>query len=152
MRLVYDTYEDRIKEDLEKQKEIIDINIADISSTRLNPIRECFETEINIKHTDKITPVEIIKIIESKRQYPDMLEFDKQTCSNLKELEYLRKDMCCEYCYKSLVMHLFENENVEAVTSNFKFYEPAFNVKFNIKYKEEYSEDELIEYIKKEFK
>ena len=30
MRLVYDTYEDRIKEDLEKQKEIIDINIADI--------------------------------------------------------------------------------------------------------------------------
>ena len=81
-----------------------------------------------------------------------MLEFDKQTCSNLKELEYLRKDMCCEYCYKSLVMHLFENENVEAVTSNFKFYEPAFNVKFNIKYKEEYSEDELIEYIKKEFK
>lgn len=152
MKLIYDIFEDNIKENLEKEKEIIDINIADISSIRNNPIRKCFETEINIKHTNKITPLEIIKIIESKRQYPDMLEFDKQTGQKVKEMEYMRKDMCCEYCYKNLVMHLFENEYVEAVTSDFKFYEPAFNVKFKIKYNEEYSEKELIEYIKKEFK
>ena len=31
MKLIYDIFEDNIKENLEKEKEIIDINIADIS-------------------------------------------------------------------------------------------------------------------------
>lgn len=144
MRIVYDIFEDNTKEDLKKQKEIIDINIVYDSSAR-----KCFETVINIKHTNKITPLEIIKIIENKRKYPEMLEFDKQTCSNLKELEYTVDDICCEYCYKNLVMYLFENEYVEAVTSDFRFDEPTFNTKFKIKYNEEYNEKDLIEYIKK---
>jgi len=146
MRIIYDIFEDNIKENLKHQKEIIDISIVDDSSAR-----KCFETVINIKHTNKITPLEIIRLIDNKRKYPEMLEFDKQTCSKLKEMEYIIEDMCCEYCYKNLVMYLFENEFVEAVTSNFRFDEPAFNVKFKIKYNEEYNEKELIEYIKKEF-
>ena len=59
--------------------------------------------------------------------------------------------MCCDYCYRNLVMDLFENERIKSVKSNYDYNKPAFNIEFEIKYDEKYSEKELIEYIKEKW-
>ena len=49
--------------------------------------------------------------------------------------------MCCDYCYRGLIMDLFENENIKSVKSNFDFNMPAYNIQFIIQYDEKYTED-----------
>ena len=80
--------------------------------------------------------------------YSLLSEFDKGTIGNFKILKYTIDDMCCHYCYRNLVMDLFENKKIKSVKSNFDYNKSPFNIKFIIEYDEKYSEKELIEYIK----
>lgn len=113
-----------------------------------------FLTILDIKYNNKTNPNIIMKYIElfQNNKYSILFEFDKGTTDNYKILKYTIDDMCCEYCYRSLVMNLFENEKIKSVKSNFDYYKPAFNIEFIIEYDEKYNEKELIDYIKKMYK
>lgn len=88
-----------------------------------------------------------MKYIElfQKNKYSILFEFDKGTIGDCRLLKYTIDDMCCEYCYKGLIMDLFENEKIKSVKSNFDFNKPAFDIEFLIEYSEDYSEQELIQ-------
>ena len=107
-------------------------------------------TILDIKYNAKTTPNIIMKYIElfQKNKYSILFEFDKETIGTFKILNYTIDDMCCDYCYRGLVMDLFDNENIKSVKSNFDYNMPAFNIEFIIEYDEKYTEKELIEYIK----
>jgi len=85
------------------------------------------------------------------RKYTRNFEFDKEEKNESKVLKYTIDDMCCEYCYKGLVMDLFENEKIKSVKSNFDFNKPAFNIDFIIEYDKNYNEKDVIKYIKENF-
>lgn len=110
-------------------------------------------TELNIKYNEKTTPNIIMKYIElfQNNEYSILFEFDKGTIGTFKILKYTIDDMCCEYCYRGLVMDLFENENIKSVKSNFDYNMPAFNIEFIIEYNEKYTKEELIEFIKEKY-
>ena len=136
MKLVLDDHiNDELKEYLLTQDGIENINFN----------KKDFLTELDIEYNDKTTPNLIMKYIElfQKKKYPILFEFDKCTISNFKILKYIINDMCCEYCYKNLVMDLYENENIKAVKSNFEYNKPAFNIEFTIEYDEKYEEKSL---------
>ena len=115
--------------------------------------KEKYLTILNIEHNKKTTPEIIMKYIElfQKNEYSILFEFDKGTTGDFKVLKYIIDDMCCEYCYMSLVMDLFENDKIKSVKSNFDFKKPAFNIEFTIEYDEGYKKEELIKYIKEKY-
>jgi len=137
--LLDDILDDEIKEYLLSQ--------TGINSVKLE--KKDFKTEISIECDSNISCLIIIKYINlfQQNKYPTILEFNKGLKYKTKKLKYIVKDMCCEYCYKSLVMKLFEKEFINSVKSNFDFYKPAFNVELEIEYIN-YTEDELIQIIK----
>ena len=112
--------------------------------------RKDFLTVLDIKHNEKTTPYIIMKYIElfQDNKYSILFEFDKELLGSFKILKYTVEDMCCEYCYRDLVMDLYEKEKVKSVKSNFDYKMPAFNIEFVIEYDEKYTEEELIDYIK----
>jgi copper chaperone CopZ len=114
---------------------------------------ENFLAKLNIEYNKKTTPEIIMKYIElfQKNKYSILFEFDKGTMGDFRLLKYTIDDMCCEYCYKGLIMDLFENEKIKSVKSNFDFNKPAFDIEFLIEYNEDYSEQELIQYIKEKY-
>ena len=114
---------------------------------------ENFLAKLNIEYNKKTTPEIIMKYIElfQKNKYSILFEFDKGTIGDFRLLKYTIDDMCCEYCYKGLVMDLFENEKIKSVKSNFDFNKPAFDIEFLIEYSEDCSEQELIQYIKEKY-
>ena len=107
-------------------------------------------TILDIKHNKKTTPKIIMKYIElfQKNDYSILFEFDKGTIGKFNKLKYTIDDMCCDYCYRGLVMDLFDNKNVKSVKSNFDHKKAPYNIEFIIEYDEKYKEEELIEYIK----
>ena len=111
--------------------------------------KEKYLITLNIEHNKKTTPEIIMKYIElfQKNKYSILFEFDKGTTGNFKVLKYIIDDMCCEYCYRGLVMDLFENKKIKSVKSNFNN-SAVFDIKFIIEYDKEYKEEELIKYIK----
>ena len=111
---------------------------------------ENFLTILNIKYNKKSPPEIIMKYIElfQKNKYSILFEFDKGIIGDFKVLKYTIDDMCCEYCYKGLIMDLFENKKIKSVKSNFDFNKPAFDIELIIEYAKEYNEEKLIKYIK----
>ena len=145
MKLVLDDYiSEELREYLKMQEGINDV----IFNKKGNL------TILDIKHNNKITPNIIMKHIEvfQKNKFSILFEFDKGTKGNFKILKYTIDDMCCDYCYRGLIMDLFENENIKSVKSNFDFNMPAYNIQFIIQYDEKYTEDELIKYINEKYK
>mgnify|MGYP003302725837 CR=1 FL=1 len=106
--------------------------------------------KLNIKLNEKTTPNIVMKYIElfEKSKYSNLVEFNKDFNNKSKTLKYKIDDMCCEFCYKDLVMELFKNDKIKSVKSNIDFNKPFINIEFTIEYDENYSEDELIRYIK----
>ena len=141
MKLVLD---DSINVEL-KDYLLTQIGITDVEFNKENRL-----TILDIKYNEKTTPWIIMKYIElfQKNEYSILFGFDKSTIGNFKVLKYTIDDMCCDYCYRKLVMDLFENENIKSVKSNFDFNIPAFNIEFIIEYDEKYTEEDLIKYIK----
>ena len=119
-----------------------------ITSVEFN--KKDFLTILDIEYNNKTNPNIIMKYIElfQNNKYSILFEFDRGTFGNYKILNYTIDDMCCEYCYKYLVMRLFENDKIKSVKSNFDYHMPAYNIEFIIEYDEKYKEEELIEYIK----
>ena len=144
MKLILDDpISEELKEYLLMQEGIIDIEFNKDKNL----------TILDIKHSERITPYIIMQHIElfQRNRYSILFEFDKGTLGNFKVLKYAVEDMCCDYCYRKLVMDLFENENIKSVKSNFNYNIPAYNIKFIIEYDERYTEKELIEYIKENY-
>lgn len=142
MKIILDVFfTDELKEYLLSQDGIVEVDLVDL---------DVF-SQININCDKRIAPQIIINYINlfDNNEVPKIIEFDKKTESNFQVLKYTIKDMCCEYCYKSLVEKLFLNESVKSVKSNFDFNKPAFNIEFVIEYDKNYSEKELIKYINK---
>ncbi len=108
-----------------------------------------FLSEINIEYEKDITAFMIREYLRLylDHEYPILVSFDKKVEKQCKRLKYLIKDMCCEYCYKSLVEALFNNPSVVSICSNFKFDAPAFDVEFDIGYDEKLNEKEIIKFI-----
>lgn len=106
-------------------------------------------TELVIKYNNKINPKIIMKYIElfQNYKYSTMVGFDKNYTGKFKTLKYVVEDICCDHCYKGLVMDLFDNELVKSVKSNYDFNKPAYNIEFVIEYFENYNKFELIKYI-----
>lgn len=144
MKLILD---DIVNEELKKYLLMQD-GIDDVAFDNEN-----FLAKLNIEYNKKTTPEIIMKYIElfQKNKYSILFEFDKGTIGDFRLLKYTIDDMCCEYCYKGLVMDLFENEKIKSVKSNFDFNKPAFDIEFLIEYSEDYSEQELIQYIKEKY-
>lgn len=136
--LLDDILDDEIKEYLLSQNGINFVKLE----------KKDFKTEINVECDSNISYLIIMKYIDlfQQNKYPIILEFNKAFKNKTKILKYVVKDMCCEYCYKSLVMNLFEKEFINSLKSNFAFNEPAFNVELEIEYVN-YTEDDLIKII-----
>ena len=144
MKLVLDdTISEELKGFLLTQDGITDVKLS----------RDDYLTILDIKHNEKITPIIIVKFIElfQETKFPILIEFDKGTSDKFKVLKYKIDDMCCDYCYRGLVMDLFENKKIKSVKSNFEWNKPAFDIEFIIEYDENYTEKELIDYIKEKY-
>lgn len=140
MKLVLDdidTYE--FKKYLLNQEGIIDVEI-DLKG---------YISEVNIYLDGKISPKKVVKYIElfQNNQFPIILSFDKGPIYKFRKLKYLVDDMCCEYCYKSLIDKLFQNDQIKSVKSNFDFAKSAFNIELLVEYNDQYAEEELRKYI-----
>lgn len=109
--------------------------------------------KLNIKLNEKTTPNIVMKYIElfEKSKYSNLVEFNKDFNNKSKTLKYKIDDMCCEFCYKDLVMELFKNDKIKSVKSNYDFNKSAYNIEFIIEYDENYNEKELIKYIKEKY-
>ena len=145
MKLVLDDFiDDELRVYLLMQDGINEIDIN----------KQDFLTILNIKYNKTTTPEIIMKYIElfQNNKYSILVEFDKMTSNDFKVLKYTIDDMCCEYCYKGLVMDLFDNRKIKSVKSNFDYHMPAFNVEFIIEYDKGCNEEEIIEYIKEKYK
>lgn len=144
MKLVLDdNISPELKEYLLMQEGIVSIEFNKNNSLNI----------LDVKYNEKTTPRIIMQYIElfQKNKYSILFEFDKGTTNKFNTLKYTIDDMCCEYCYEGLVMHLFENDKIKSVKSNFDFQKPAFNIELIIEYDTMYSEKELIEYIKEKY-
>lgn len=138
MKIVLDDiFVDELKDYLIDQPGINDVEV----------ITKNLISEINVN--SKIDPLVVLQYIElfQKNNNSTMLSFDKGNIFESNHLKYLVDDMCCEYCYKSLIKELFKNEYIKSVESNFDFYKPAFNIELLIEYDKNYSRKELINYI-----
>ena len=129
-----------IKDYLLSQDGIIDVEV----------IVKDFLSTLRIDYDEATSPLIIIKYINLylKTKYPIIVNFDKNSKVKLKSLKYSVEDMCCEWCYKSLVGSLFDNQFIKSVNTNFEFDEPAFNIDFVIEYEESLTEEKLIKLIK----
>lgn len=135
--------------------DIIDLELKDylLTQTGICDVKieyNNFYTILNIKYNEKINSEIIMNHIElfQKNDYSLLLEFDKGTKGNFKTMKYTAKDMCCEYCYKDLVMELFKNKQINSVRSNFDYNKPAFNIEILIEYDIQYNKNDLLEFIK----
>ena len=77
----------------------------------------------------------------------ELLEFDKGLHCKTRKIKYTIESVCCEYCYKSFVMKLFENKYINTFKSNFDF-DRFTSIIIELEYTN-YSEDEIVEIIKK---
>ena len=140
MKLILDDVLDsELKDYLLSQDGIIDVQITNKDDIG----------EINITFDNRITPLLIMKYIElfQNNDCNTIMSFDKGTVCELKQMNYLIDDLCCEFCYKGLIYELFKNKYIKSVKSNFDFNRPAFNIELLIEYDSNYNEEELVKYI-----
>lgn len=76
---------------------------------------------------------------------PSLISFDKHSSNKLKKYEMIIKDLCCEYCLKSMIDDLFMIDGIETVDSNFEVnYHERENVMISLSYDDRLiSEDEI---------
>ena len=126
MKLLVDSFiNPEIKDYLLSQKGINDVNIKEVG----------IDTEIEIEYDD-ISPIVIMKHIDlyCDNKLPVLLKFDKCLKGEKKKINYNVSDMCCDQCYRSLVMELFENKFINSVRSNFDYMLAVLNTDFEIEY------------------
>lgn len=79
--------------------------------------------EIYIKYNSNLIDAKIIRfeimLFLNILKVPSMLTFDKHSIKKTEEYQIIRKNICCEYCFKSTIEELFEIEGIQKVESNF---------------------------------
>lgn len=141
MKVILDDFVNKeLIEYLETQEGILEVKLNEIDTY----------IEVDVKHNEKTTPSIIMKHIDLflESTFPSILEFDKGLNIKTKHLHYDAGDMCCEYCYKSFVKEIFEDNKIISFKSNYDIFKPAIDIKFEIEYDEKYSEEEVINFIK----
>lgn len=105
--------------------------------------------KIYVEYDTNISPLIIMKYIALFEEYEcsELLEFDKGLQYKTRKIKYTVESICCEYCYKSFVMKLFENKYINSFKSNFDF-DRFTSIIIELEYTN-YSEDEIVEIIKK---
>lgn len=113
---------------------------------------DCF-IKLDIKLNEKANPNIVMQYIELFGEYKNsnLVEFNKESKEKTKELKYIVDGMYCEYCYMDLVRHLFENDRIKAVKSDFDFNNPFNKAEVLIEYDEKYDKEDLIKYIKEKY-
>lgn len=112
-----------LKEYLLNLKGIIEVNINNEKNLQIN-----IKYDSNLIKA-KTVEMEILLFLNVLKT-PSLLSFDKHTNSITKNYKIVRKDICCEYCFKGAIEELFEIEGIEKATSN--FYKEDYNLKDNI--------------------
>lgn len=79
--------------------------------------------KISIKYlpdliTAKILKMEILLFLNILKM-PSIIAFNKHCKENLSEYEIAIKDLCCEYCLKSMIEDLFLMTGIESVSTEF---------------------------------
>ncbi len=68
--------------------------------------------------TLKMIKMEILLFLDILK-IPSIIAFDKHFQNKTSGYQIVRKDICCEYCFKSSVEELFDIKGIEKVESNF---------------------------------
>ena len=105
--------------------------------------------KIHVEYDTSTSPAIIMKYIALFEEYEcsELLEFDKGLQYKTRKIKCTVESVCCEYCYKSFVMKLFENKYINSFKSNFDF-DRFTSIIIEVEYTN-YSEDEIVEIIKK---
>lgn len=143
MKLIMDNfYDDEVKDYLRIQEGVIKADVE---------LKEPYY-EVTIEHNDETTAEILLKHIQlfEHSKSPQIIEFDKDVDYEYKAVKYQIDDLCCEYCFKSLIYHLFKNENIKSVKSNYDLHEPLYDMEFILECNKDYSFDELTKYINEE--
>lgn len=121
----------KLKEYLMSLNGILDIIIVIIKNEELSEIHINYDSNL-------ITPQIIKSEILSFFDLPVILAFDKHPMAETSNYKMIRDDLCCEFCFKGVIIKLFEIEGIEQVESDLEYllekdYE-CDNVVINIKY------------------
>lgn len=111
------------------------------------------ENELYIKYNQNTISLKLIKLeilLFLGTKIPDIIEFDKYSKAILTKTNIIIKDLCCEYCLKSMIEELLLIKGIEKVSTNFD----SFNKKdviLNIKYDKELISKEDIKILEDKF-
>ena len=83
---------------------------------------------LKVLKTEILLYLDIVKI-------PSIISFDKHSKNNIKKDVIVIKDLCCEYCLKSMIDDLFNIDGIESAYSDFD-YVNKYNVNIFITYNE----------------
>ena len=92
--------------------------------------------EIYIKYNPQLISIKILKLeilAFMNIKTPSIIAFNKHSKSNTTETIITIKDLCCEYCLKSMIEELFDIDGIESTYSDFDFHNKK-NVLINITY------------------
>lgn len=98
------------------------------------------ELKIYMKYNPELITPKIIKIeiglFLNILKIPSLIAFDKHSKNKVSEYKMVREDICCEYCFKSVIEDLFDIEGIEKVESNFdvETYDNSEEIEIKIKY------------------
>ncbi len=67
--------------------------------------------------TAKIIKMEILVFLDIK--IPSIISFNKYPKLKTADYTIIKKDLCCEYCFKNAIEELFEIDGIEKVESSF---------------------------------
>lgn len=91
--------------------------ILDITIENDNQLKIYIKYNPNLIIT-KIIKTEILLFLDIMK-IPSILSFDKHANFKTSDYKIVRKNICCEYCFKGAINDLFEIEGIEKVESNF---------------------------------
>lgn len=129
----------------------------DVYLSSLNGVEEIKldydNSEICIKYDNKLITLNILKLeilfYLGLLKIPSIISFDKHSKGSLTDYEIIIKDLCCEYCLKSIIEELLLVNGIDFVSNNFD-YKTKKNVIIYIKYNRQLiTKNEIFELEKK---
>lgn len=106
-----------------------------VIETKINEVKE----EIYIKYNTALTSINILKLeillFMNIRQIPSIIAFNKHPKNKMNITTITIEDICCEYCFKSIIEELLIIDGIESASSEFSNdYNKLKNVIINIEY------------------
>ena len=112
--------------------------------------------EVYVKYDSAIISLKILKmeilLYFKLIKIPSIISFDKHSNNNIKKDKIIIKDLCCEYCLKSMIEDLLEIDGIESAYTNFDFdLMNTSNVNIFITYDDNLISDDKIKELKEKF-